>query len=188
MYKRHHQPLLVLCICSWHLYWLYGKCYKLITITFWQNKYCIFSLGIILKMTYLIQNPKIGKLFLTNSQNLNKSRILCFYSSMECWIFLQGAWAGILHHVVNEHECLMSYDNDMTHTKCQHAPLPEERNTNYLEKVSDALMALTNNVMDKRLLNIIPIYLNCRYDSLVCDFISGVHQVSFANSFGEFQN
>ena len=44
----------------------------------------------------------------------------------------------------------------MTHTKCQHVPLPEERNTNYLEKVSDALMALTNNVMDKRLLNNIP--------------------------------
>jgi hypothetical protein len=62
----------------------------------------------------------------------------------------QGAWAGILHHVVNEHECLMSYDHDMTHTKCQHVPLPEERNKNYLEKVSDALMALTNNVMDKR--------------------------------------
>jgi hypothetical protein len=58
----------------------------------------------------------------------------------------------------------MSYDNDMTHTKCQHVPLPEERNKNYLEKVSDALMALTNNVMDKRLLNNFPIYLNCRYD------------------------
>jgi hypothetical protein len=25
----------------------------------------------------------------------------------------------------------MSYDNDMTHTKCQHGPFPEDRNTNY---------------------------------------------------------
>ena len=91
---------------------------------------------------------------------------------MECWIFWQGAWAGILHHVVNEHEWLMSSDNDMTHTKCQHGPLPEERDQNYLEKGSDALMALTNIVMDKRLLNNIPYYLNCRYDSLVCYFIT----------------
>ena len=103
---------------------------------------------------------------------------------MECWIFWQGAWAGILHHAVNEHEWLMSYDNDTTHTKCQHGPFPEDRNKNYLEKGSDALMALTNIVMDKRLLNNTPYYLNCRYDSFACYFISWVHQVSFVNSFG----
>ena len=66
---------------------------------------------------------------------------------MECWIFWQGAWAGILHHAVNEHEWLMSYDSDMTHTKCQHGPIPEDRNKNYLKKGSDALMAIEHPLL-----------------------------------------
>jgi hypothetical protein len=44
-------------------------------------------------------------------------------------------------------EWLMSYDSDMTHTKCQHGPIPEDRNKNYLKKGSDALMAIEHPLL-----------------------------------------
>lgn len=72
-------------------------------------------------------------------------------------------WYGILHHVVDEHEWVASYEReDVSNIRCNHGPLPPDRNKAYLEKDSDAHNALRNIVMDKRLHNNIHYYLNCR--------------------------
>ncbi|CAG2210930.1 unnamed protein product [Mytilus edulis] len=74
----------------------------------------------------------------------------------------KGSWFKILHHVVNEHTWLLSYDDSFDNNKCNHGPLSEERENKYMEKGSDAHTALRYIVMDIRLLKDIPYYLNCR--------------------------
>lgn len=72
-----------------------------------------------------------------------------------------GVWFGLLHHVTNEHEWILPY-NDSGINACQHGPLTEERTKGWLEKNSPAHNALRYVVMDKRRLNQIHYYLNCR--------------------------
>ncbi|XP_062612144.1 uncharacterized protein LOC134273936 [Saccostrea cucullata] len=73
----------------------------------------------------------------------------------------KGHWIGILH-VVNEHQWILSYSDDFENNKCNHGPLPAESNKSYLEKGSDAHIALRGIVLNTRLLNSIHYYLNCR--------------------------
>ncbi|XP_063405831.1 uncharacterized protein LOC134689792 [Mytilus trossulus] len=74
-------------------------------------------------------------------------------------------WFGILHHVVNEHIWILSYDDTFHNNTCNHGPLPEEREKSYMEKGSDAHKALRSIVMDDRLIKNILYYLNCRSTS-----------------------
>lgn len=73
----------------------------------------------------------------------------------------QGIWFGLLHHVTDEHEWILSYSDNGINA-CQHGPLTEERTKGWLKKNSPAHIALRHVVMDKRRLNQIHYYLNCR--------------------------
>ncbi|XP_055997869.1 uncharacterized protein LOC125647150 [Ostrea edulis] len=70
-------------------------------------------------------------------------------------------WYGVLHHVVDEHTWVIPYTSSGD-SSCQHGPLVDDREKQFLEKGSSPHTALRKLVMDKRLLNKIPYYLNCR--------------------------
>lgn len=70
-----------------------------------------------------------------------------------------GMWIGVLHHVVNVHSWILPYSSS---NKCEHGPLTSAREKGWLEKDSPAHVSLRSIVLDKRLLNNIPYYLNCR--------------------------
>ncbi|XP_062570141.1 uncharacterized protein LOC134232209 [Saccostrea cucullata] len=70
-----------------------------------------------------------------------------------------GNWIGILHHTVNVHTWVLPYSDI---NECNHGPLTEERTKGWLEKDSPAHVALREIVLDKRLQNNVPYYLNCR--------------------------
>ncbi|KAK3105134.1 hypothetical protein FSP39_017944 [Pinctada imbricata] len=61
-------------------------------------------------------------------------------------------WAGVLHHVVDEHEWALSYGT-MDFGQCSHGALDDARNKPWLEKGTKAHEALRRIVLDKRLLN-----------------------------------
>ena len=69
----------------------------------------------------------------------------------------------MLHHVVGEHEWILPYSNSEVNG-CRHGPLEDEDLEKYLEKGEPAHEALRSIVMDKRLLNKIPYFLNFRYE------------------------
>lgn len=73
-------------------------------------------------------------------------------------------WIGVLHHVVNVHSWILPYSSS---NKCEHGPLTSAREKGWLEKDSPAHVSLRSIVLDKRLLNNIPYYLNCRFISFV---------------------
>jgi hypothetical protein len=64
-------------------------------------------------------------------------------------------------HVVNEHEWILSYSNS-GESACKHGPLNVDREKGWLKKGSAPHKALRDIVMNKRLLQKIPYYLNCR--------------------------
>lgn len=66
--------------------------------------------------------------------------------------------------MVNEHEWILPYRAGAK-SSCQHGPLTEEREKDWLEAGSPAHVAVRDIVRDKRLLKKIPYYLNCRYIS-----------------------
>lgn len=66
-----------------------------------------------------------------------------------------------MHHVVNEHEWLLSHGTSGTNA-CSHGPLPSERSKEWLKKDGPPHVALRRIVFDKRLLNKIPYYLKFR--------------------------
>ncbi|KAK3089924.1 hypothetical protein FSP39_007669, partial [Pinctada imbricata] len=70
-------------------------------------------------------------------------------------------WAGVLHHVVDEHEWALSYGS-MDYGQCSHSALETDREKPWLKKGSKAHEALRRIVLDKRLLNNVPYYLNFR--------------------------
>ncbi|XP_070554271.1 uncharacterized protein [Ptychodera flava] len=73
-----------------------------------------------------------------------------------------GLWCGVIHHVTNEHEWVLSYGQGTN--SCNHGPLTESADSDkeWLEKVSPAHVALVKIVMDKRFTNQIPYFVNCR--------------------------
>ena len=80
------------------------------------------------------------------------------------WFFMliQDVWAGVLHHVVDEHEWVLSYSS-RGQPRCSHGPLSEDdRTKKYLKKGSPAMKALREIVLNKRLLNNVHYYLNFR--------------------------
>ena len=80
---------------------------------------------------------------------------------MNTCITLQAIWTGVLHHVVNEHLWLFDYGSGSN--SCSHGPLTEKRNVKWLEAGSKAHQALVEIVLDRRLQNSVPYYLNFRY-------------------------
>lgn len=66
--------------------------------------------------------------------------------------------------MVNEHEWILPYRAGAK-SSCQHGPLTEERDKDWLEAGSPAHVAVRDIVRDKRLLKKIPYYLNCKYIS-----------------------
>lgn len=72
-----------------------------------------------------------------------------------------GIWYGILHHTVNEHQWMISYDDNVPN-ECQHGPLSSERDKGWLKGATPPHDALIKIVMDKHLLRKIPYYLHCR--------------------------
>lgn len=69
-------------------------------------------------------------------------------------------WFGVVHHVVNEHQWLLSYGRG--ESACSHGPRAEERTAAWLKKGGPAHKALIKIIMDKRLINNVPYYLNFR--------------------------
>jgi hypothetical protein len=78
-------------------------------------------------------------------------------------VSFQGIWCSVLHHIVNEHEWILSHSDDGIH-QCLHGPL-ENQNKPWLHRKQHAhvLKDLAGVVMDKRLLNKVAYYLNFRY-------------------------
>ena len=79
---------------------------------------------------------------------------------MSTYITLQAIWTGVLHHVVNEHEWIFDYGCGSN--SCSHGPLTEERDLKWLEAGSKAHQALVKIVLDRRLQNNVPYFLNFR--------------------------
>ncbi|CAG2228437.1 unnamed protein product [Mytilus edulis] len=76
----------------------------------------------------------------------------------------QDVWYGVLHHVVNEHQWSVPFANSTVSNSCQHGPLEDgAQSKDYLKKGSPPHNALRKIAMDKRLVNNIPYYLNCRW-------------------------
>lgn len=55
-----------------------------------------------------------------------------------------------MHHVVNEHEWILPY-GAVAKSSCQHGPLTEERDKDWLEAGSPAHVAVRDIVRDKSL-------------------------------------
>nr|XP_034315406.1 LOW QUALITY PROTEIN: uncharacterized protein LOC105340464 [Crassostrea gigas] len=73
-----------------------------------------------------------------------------------------GMWAGVLHHVVDEHEWFLPY-SDGGISACAHDPLSDPTGDKvWITKGSPAHEALRKIVLDKRFLNNIHYYLNFR--------------------------
>lgn len=67
-------------------------------------------------------------------------------------------WAGLLHHVTGEHAWALG--------ACQHGPLVEDREKEWIQKGSVAHQRLTEVVLDARWLKSIHKYLHFRYFSI----------------------
>ncbi|KAK7116825.1 hypothetical protein V1264_002438 [Littorina saxatilis] len=89
---------------------------------------------------------------------------------VQSWLVLlvQGIWCGMLHHVVNQHSWLLSYDQGPG--ECSHGALMEEHHRPWLQKGSPAFKALRDIVMSKYLLRNIPYYINFRTTSELENF------------------
>lgn len=81
------------------------------------------------------------------------------------FLILKGIWAGVLHHVVGEHEWFLPY-SDAGPSSCRHDPISEDtmRDKEWMKKGSPPHEALRKIVLDKRFLHNIPYYLNFRYN------------------------
>lgn len=77
-------------------------------------------------------------------------------------LVLQGMWCGVIHHAIGEHEWILPYRVGGK-SCCEHGPLTEEKDKDYLVAGSTAHVALREIVLDKRLLKKIPYFLHCRY-------------------------
>ncbi|XP_070543401.1 uncharacterized protein [Ptychodera flava] len=86
-----------------------------------------------------------------------------------------GLWCGVIHHVTNEHEWVLSYGQGTN--SCNHGPLTESADSDkeWLEKVSPAHVALVKIVMDKRFTNQIPYFVNCRSTAELETFQQSIH-------------
>lgn len=71
---------------------------------------------------------------------------------------LQDKWVGLLHHVTGEHAWALG--------ECDHAPLVEQRDKEWIEKGSKAHQTLTRIVLDARWLKNVHKYLNFRFVQL----------------------
>lgn len=63
-------------------------------------------------------------------------------------------WIGLLHHVTGEHEWALD--------ACQHGPLADERDKDWIPKGSVAHEALMEIVLNERWLQQVPRYLHFR--------------------------
>lgn len=76
-------------------------------------------------------------------------------------LVFKDKWIGILHHIVDEHEWVIS--EGINECKCEHEPLQEEeRNKPWLSKDLSSHKALRKIVLDKRFLNKLDYYKNFR--------------------------
>ncbi|XP_070565952.1 uncharacterized protein [Ptychodera flava] len=78
-------------------------------------------------------------------------------------IEFRGMWGGVLHHVINEHEWIVSIGSTGSN-HCHHGPLAEnaDEEKEWLKKNSKAHSVLRNIIFDRRFLKKIPFYLNAR--------------------------
>ena len=63
-------------------------------------------------------------------------------------------------------QCLQCLSYGRGDNACSHGPLDEERTVEWLKKGSHSHRALLKVVMDKRLMNNVPYYLNFRYETM----------------------
>ncbi|XP_070578694.1 uncharacterized protein [Ptychodera flava] len=71
-----------------------------------------------------------------------------------------GVWCGVLHHVTDEHEWVLPYGQGSN--QCDHGPLTERSEKEWLTKNGPAHVALRKIVLDKNFLKKIPYYLSFR--------------------------
>ncbi|PIK35795.1 hypothetical protein BSL78_27382 [Apostichopus japonicus] len=88
-----------------------------------------------------------------------------WHCSRECAgdvLKLKALWWSMLHHIVNEHDWVLSIDGSIG--KCQHGELdPSERNKPWLKKDSPPHAALRKAMTNKRFLNMLPYYKNFKH-------------------------
>lgn len=77
------------------------------------------------------------------------------------YFFFQGMWCSLIHHVVNEHEWVLPYCSPGSF-QCDHGPLEDDGDKEWLVKDGPAHTALRKIIMDKRFMNKIHYYLNFR--------------------------
>lgn len=81
--------------------------------------------------------------------------IICFVN------VFQGIWFGLFYYVIDEYEWIFFYSDNGINV-CQYGFLIEERMKGWLKKDFFVNIVLCYVVMDKRCLNQIYYYLNCR--------------------------
>ncbi|XP_061167506.1 uncharacterized protein LOC133176400 [Saccostrea echinata] len=137
----------------------------------------------------------LGKKIMSVGQETDKKELLnwtkdimnhFWYSAQisETYEEFIGVWFGLLHHVTDEHEWILAY-GDNASSSCSHGPLTEERTKGWMQKGSPAHVALRYIVMDKRRLNQVHYYLNCRstaelenFQNLILVYASKRHSYS----------
>lgn len=76
------------------------------------------------------------------------------HCSLSSSILPQDMWIGLLHHVTGEHEWALD--------SCQHGPLVDERDKDWIQKGSVAHEALKEIILNERWLHQVPKYLHFR--------------------------
>ena len=117
---------------------------------------CFYRLSVIFSHLYLLLHNK----WVISIVTVWMIHYRSFHIVNTFWFF-KGAWRGILHHVIDEHEWLLP-SSDGSYA-CKYWPLSSDRDKGWLERDSDQHVALRKIILDKRFLNKIPYYLNFRY-------------------------
>ena len=83
---------------------------------------------------------------------------------------LQGKWAGVIHHVVDQHEWVLG--QGLGPGRCDHGPIIEEERTKpWLQSGSKPHTELRKVVFDARLQKNLTYYVNFRYEFFCIDII-----------------
>lgn len=78
----------------------------------------------------------------------------------DIWLVLQARWRGVLHHVTNVHQWALGDGGGPA--ACEHGPLPDEPDKQWLEAGSPPHDRLRKVLLDKRLLKNSTYYLHFR--------------------------
>lgn len=104
-----------------------------------------------------------------------------WYSSRTCGgnvLKLKSVWLSLLHHIVNEHDWILSVDGSVG--KCDHGDLAQcDQNKAWLQKGSSAHNALRAIMVKKQFLNTLPYYKDFKHTGSLESFHN--HMLMYAS-------